>query len=285
MGKEEAEEQLTSKLYQRFSELSGISAQALRPVRIRARSLQNAAIYSPEIHAHYNYPSEEERRKLEPHELRHGLQFLANERVRRRFTPIYPEYLVFHLFDKRLWKQVFSRHTERIGLLKDFIKSIRFTKQYTALRRKWSEPTNFTPSQGNASKSLEQMGLTKWYGIYPALVGSIIAAAKKSPALAITIFGAYSLWFAPQYFAQVLRNANVKSVYRKHGEDGLVLMWALPPKKLDALKLRRWRKEMVTEGLLHPQGGLTAQGEDRVKKAFADAKIREFLLEAARRRQ
>ena len=52
----------------------------------------------------------------------------------------------------------------------------------------------------------------------------------------------------------------MRDLIKKHGEDGVLLLWSAPPKSLDVLDVGKWSRKMVKDGILQENGGLTKKG-------------------------
>lgn len=83
----------------------------------------------------------------------------------------------------------------------------------------------------------------------------------------------------------IVRRTFVKGVIKHHGEDGLLLLWAAPPKKLDALYVRSWEKQMVNNGYLQPNGGFTRKGLQYWREHVQAQAIWQFLKKAEQERE
>jgi len=127
--------------------------------------------------------------------------------------------------------------------------------------RKWYEPANADPRIPKTLEAYLNLGATK-------------QVASAAGIIAPNIMGApLALWIIPQFIQQIKRQRNVREIYAKHGYDGILMMWAFPPKELDAIKLREWERQMVKKNLLSPDGGLTKIGQG----FFGEKVNREFL--------
>lgn len=58
----------------------------------------------------------------------------------------------------------------------------------------------------------------------------------------------------------LVREKRMKDLFKKHREDGILLLWVAPPSKLDVLEVSNWERQMVKKGYLFPNGGLTKKG-------------------------
>ncbi len=56
------------------------------------------------------------------------------------------------------------------------------------------------------------------------------------------------------------RNLIARAFYNRHGIDGLLLVFAFPPKKQDALNLKEHEKKLVQDSYLKKHGGMTRKG-------------------------
>jgi hypothetical protein len=81
------------------------------------------------------------------------------------------------------------------------------------------------------------------------------------------------------------RRQNTLRVYRTHGADGLLLLYACPPRSLDALQIPAWEKEMVDYGYLHPRGGLTRKGKQFFRGLVHSSAIWQALEHAKSNRE
>lgn len=72
------------------------------------------------------------------------------------------------------------------------------------------------------------------------------------------------------------RQALVKKFYRKHGVDGLLMLYAFPPKKSDLLRLPWYEKRMIEKWFLKPQGGFTEKGLRFFKRKVNMKKLNEL---------
>ncbi|MBI5224784.1 hypothetical protein HY989_02850 [Candidatus Micrarchaeota archaeon] len=89
----------------------------------------------------------------------------------------------------------------------------------------------------------------------------------------------------PSWIIQIIRNLNVKRLVKKHGVDGLFLLYVAPPKKLDALEIPKWRKEMVSKGYLKEKGGLTKRGLSFWRQNLQPESVWRFLADAQLNRE
>jgi len=79
------------------------------------------------------------------------------------------------------------------------------------------------------------------------------------------------------FLEQLKRQKSTRRIYQAHGEDGILLMWANPPKTLDALELKEWERGMVSNGYLKPIGGFTKKGLQLWREKVQAQAIWEFL--------
>ena len=82
------------------------------------------------------------------------------------------------------------------------------------------------------------------------------------------------------FFKSFLRMHFTRKLIQRHGEDGLLLLYVAPPKKLDALEIPKWRKEMVSKGYLKDKGGLTKKGLSYWRQNLQPESIWQFLANA-----
>ena len=75
----------------------------------------------------------------------------------------------------------------------------------------------------------------------------------------------------------------VKRFYIRHGTDGLMLLYAIPPKGHTNLFVNLWERRMVNAGLLEKEGGLTEAGINFLRAIRPRGRIL-FDLEEARKR-
>ncbi len=57
-----------------------------------------------------------------------------------------------------------------------------------------------------------------------------------------------------------VRNFIAKGFYKRHGVDGMLLIFAYPPKESDIIHLRAHEKKLVKEAYLKERGGMTRKG-------------------------
>lgn len=70
-------------------------------------------------------------------------------------------------------------------------------------------------------------------------------------------------FLAPSFISAALSDRKFRSVFRNHGEDGLILLWANPPRGktgTPAIKFGNWEKRMIENGYLLERGGFTKKG-------------------------
>lgn len=235
----------TARLFKRFSEITGIPVRALTPEK-KVNFIPAAAHYAPDTHTVYEesfFPGINKR--MNKHELRHGIQNLLN-----------PD---------------FSKRPKEIGNPKTWTELAKALKTNTELKRKWIEITNAQPKNLGILDSLNSMGFIK--------MSMMISPLYYSPMI-------YSyIYLLPQYLTQIKRNANTKRIIKKYGEDGILLLWAAPPKKLDALQIPNWEKQMIQKGYLKENKGLTKKGLQYFRKHLQTQAIWKRLAKFKEERQ
>jgi hypothetical protein len=66
--------------------------------------------------------------------------------------------------------------------------------------------------------------------------------------------------------------------FKRHGVDGLILIFVNPPKGFKASKMFKWEREMVEKGCLLRVGGMTRKGMQLARSL----QPREMILERAK---
>ncbi|MBU2476878.1 hypothetical protein KKG83_05395 [Candidatus Micrarchaeota archaeon] len=189
--------------------------------------------------------SRKKNRYTENHEMRHALQALSNP-------------VVAGLYKKS-------------NVTKD-IKAIAKLKKITNFHRKWAEATNTDPDKSAFTEAFSDMG------------------SIKNSSVALPFFFLYKplalayAYYLPQYISQIKRHTNVRKIYKNHGEDGVLLLWVAPPKKLDALEIPKWEKQMVKKGYLKEKGGMAKKGLQYFRRKLQSATIWQRLKEMEERR-
>ncbi|HLC79316.1 MAG TPA: hypothetical protein VJG83_02690 [archaeon] len=94
-----------------------------------------------------------------------------------------------------------------------------------------------------------------------------------------------------KYFDQ-----EVNFLYRRHGQDGIILFLVDPPKNLllgfmknppityGAIETNRWNKKMVKRGYLYENGGLTKHGIEHLRKVLPENEIMTRIEDAEKNR-
>lgn len=72
---------------------------------------------------------------------------------------------------------------------------------------------------------------------------------------------------------------NIERLYDAHGIDGLLLFLVYPPRAIGAIETSSWRKRMINNQLLLPNGGLTERGIEFIKKVLPKERIYEKIKE------
>jgi hypothetical protein len=246
----------TERLFKRFSEITGVPLKQLKPKKIADRNI--SGIYDSRTHEYHQGIMGKKRlktlfgRHVEEHELRHGLQNLSMK-----------ENL---LADRKVMK------VQKLKLLQ-FLKWLKKDSSWT---RKWIEATNSDPQAFMAIQAFGDMGAIK-----AGLLGAASVNVLAHPFLS---FVAYA-YLLPQYITQTKRHSNVRKLIKKHGEDGILLLWVAPPKKQDALQITKWEKEMVKKGYLKEDGGMTKKGLQYFRRHLQPAAIWKKLKELEYKRK
>ncbi len=87
-------------------------------------------------------------------------------------------------------------------------------------------------------------------------------------------FLGYAALFATMFFGYKARK-NAVEYYKRHGVDGLILLYADPPKAWNMVLLKKKERYFVENGYLLPEGGLTRKGLKYLKHILP----RDVLLE------
>jgi len=242
------------RLYKRFSEITGVPLRELYPEREAKpkKSLLAAGYYDRITHTigikRFALWAIEE-------ELRHALQNLADQRQRKNF--------------ERFLKKKPKKFREALRYFKDILRGL-------SKRRKWLEPVVTGPKINVFLKAFANLSLIEKLAYLPALVTSLRAPYTAGPIAATIVV---------RYLMQVSRSLYVRGLIKKHGEDGLLLLWVAPPKKLDALYIKEWEREMVKKGYLKEKGGLTKSGLRYWREHLQPQSIWEFLAKAKETRK
>src|SRR3989338_8423328 len=80
------------------------------------------------------------------------------------------------------------------------------------------------------------------------------------------------------------QHRSVRGFYNRHGMDGIILLSASPPKVFGTLELLSWEKKMIKNGLLAESAGLTASGENHLRRILPKETILARLKAAERNR-
>lgn len=241
-----------ARLFKRFSQITGVPLNDLRPAKGQSRFAPGTiGLYSPSLHT-------VSVKKSDPyilrHEERHAVQWLANRQSEREGNIRIQKYLA---------KKPVS-----------FLAFLKYLKKESDFDRKWLEPTNADPEMNRLIESINNLGRVKGIGLGTSMLA--ISIPKIAPLLA---------YFATHYGIQLVRQTFVRNVIKRHGEDGLLLLWIAPPKEMDALFVRSWEKKMVQNGYLKPEGGLTRKGLRYWRERLQPQAIWKFLHEAEQKRK
>ncbi|MFH0954796.1 MAG: hypothetical protein V1777_01720 [Candidatus Micrarchaeota archaeon] len=214
----------TERLFKRFSQITGIPISELKPIIDRSNTDPNYNISTHSVRSIRN-------ESVLSHEYRHGLQILSR-----------PQEFVPGL------KSVNSK--SRIGRLK---KKYAFQKKAV----QWLEPTNANPNNNLYLEALANysQGFTALPRV--TVAGLALSAIKYGyPIRGLALLST----LLPSFIQTVKRQSRVRNLFEKHGEDAILLLWVSPPKKMDALQVPIWEKQMVQNGYLESNGGITKKG-------------------------
>jgi len=75
----------------------------------------------------------------------------------------------------------------------------------------------------------------------------------------------------------VYRGMATRHYFKKHGADGLILLFADPPKDLELLHLRKREKKFLENGYLKKKGGLTRKGIQYLRQILPRGLVLERL--------
>jgi hypothetical protein len=70
-----------------------------------------------------------------------------------------------------------------------------------------------------------------------------------------------------------LRKRRVNTFFKKHGIDGMLLVYVFPPIQGDALFLGRYEKKLIQDGFLQEAGGLTKKGIEAIKSRVSKEEL------------
>ncbi len=224
----------TTRLFKRFSQITGVPIKKLKPKRIYGKTINPE--YSHITHS-IDLPKKNTRKWEINHEKRHALQTLS-----------------YH------YKTEKSQKIKPVTRIKKLIKRAK-------TREKWIEPTNADPAKSKFNEAVRNINSPVPL-ISVSAAGTILLSTGNPYLAAAPLIG-----FFPKYFAQLRRQTKVRKLIKNHGEDGMLLLWVSPPKKLNALKIPKWEKSMVKNGYLKKQGGLTRKGLQYFRRKLQTATV------------
>ncbi|MBI4043972.1 MAG: hypothetical protein HY393_04170 [Candidatus Diapherotrites archaeon] len=228
------------KLFKRVSQITGVPVQALHPVKIRHKSFGDVnPAYSNTEHSYRFHPLVGWLEPIfKPHEYRHALQNLL--------SPPRQKLLI------RYFRMAYAK-----AGTKDFYKAYPLFPpilRRAGRHRKFRELTNPLVSKKGAH-------------------GMAFNALQASPnKLLLALFFPFTVFFFSEY--RIARHT--QSIFKKHGEDGAILLWAdspIDPNGRLIKPLREWEKEMVQRGYLFPNSGFTRAGLKHVREKIDSGEI------------
>lgn len=245
---------VSGEMYARMAQIYGIPVKDLTPVRIFSGGQFVVPMYRAVTHS----VSSAFKRGALDHEMLHSLQIMLMRARRMKEKQVRAE---GHAEQK----------DQRLSLWRDLKEVLEFlhpTKR--AYDKKFSEPAADTgvPYRYQVIQALGTPTAGLIFGL-----GLVINPKIGIPlALATAVPGTF-------------RRVMVRRYYKKHGADGLILLFAEPPQKFDLLNLREKEKEFVEKGYLEPKGGLTRKGRQYLKRLIPRGRLIERIEEFEKYRQ
>ncbi len=236
---------ITGKMYSRLSQILGIPVKELTPV------------YIENVYFSTYYPAYHEARiglGGKEHELLHSLQILLQKGPRAEMRRSLEK---FHHKKKTSLKEI-------IGILSR-VYSIKDPDFRTYL----------DPSARVADSQIRQPVMQTLSNPYatPFLISAALFSWKAIPiAFLVSV-------------PHIYRGMATRHYYKKHGADGLILLFADPPKNLDLLHLRKREKEFVEKGYLKKRGGFTRKGIQYLRQIMPRGLVLERLQDWKRFRE
>ncbi|MDO8627961.1 MAG: hypothetical protein Q7K42_05840, partial [Candidatus Diapherotrites archaeon] len=109
----------------------------------------------------------------------------------------------------------------------------------------------------------------------PMLFTTMGGAAFESKEIALLGAGSFVALSSFIVGSFAARQILVKNYFKKHGVDGLLLLFAFPPKDMELLGLRKYERLLVERGFLKPKGGMTEKGIRLLKRKVDVKKLQE----------
>lgn len=244
------------RLFKRFSQITGVPLKEIYP-RIENpthREFSKTTVIGGYDNSRHivQYRHKRPAKHVKEHEERHALQVLSNPSITQKF--------------RRKYKALMEKKGTILDFMRDYI---RFDNEAEKTRRVWIEPTNVEPKiKEIPSRALSNMSDEFIKSIEDSKLADRLRRALENR----------------EYREQIVRHISVRRIFQRHEEDGLLLLWVAPPKKLDALEIEHWEKEMVQNEYLLPRGGLTKKGLRYWREHLQPQAIWQFLKEAKERR-
>ena len=99
---------------------------------------------------------------------------------------------------------------------------------------------------------------------------AIIAGILFDLAMTKGILSAIAITGASPFLIKVKKVGNY---FKRHGPDGLILLYANPPKELNLYKIKDWEKQVIQQGYLKINGGLTKKGMSYLRDTWSRKQI------------